>query len=573
MSVSPVSLSLSISRNESEEDDDGPHSSAATTEDEHSDLLDELIGPVGANRPMRSDAVGSSHQIFKHDPVQRAATSAASAAATARVRARKDDEIWAEEQRMIAENEAKIEQERADEIRKRREAFKRLSKDDKRELDKRLQAEEDDKRRVTWAQAQAEEYQRVTALQPALPSLPDGAIASRDQPLSLKLRKALNTDVSANSALAALNKRLSPRFDFMHPAVFKYVDWNLPLTADQDKPRMVVWCQKLDGNRVLWDGFTGTFYSKSMKKSVKPPSQWLQYMPRNVSIDGELYLPADDARVGTETEFKSNMHHVAKVWTMSNSLSSWIWDKLEFHAFDMVGSDEVLETAWINRDALLRNLTREGQMVLSMDGKLADNYHFKRVQHYYLKEGSLKQVYAQIAQAMSYVRCRGGEGIILKEVSSRSAYLVGATSNLWLKLKFYQDGEARVISRFKNKEGLPGVMVQLSNGIECGIVHALHKLLHHSAAIDKLPRGTIVSIQYHAVEASGQLREAKITGVHTPAEPRQQNLEEWKRITGGKAFFYKMIADDAAQANARKATDAAAAHAWDYAELLEDRMQ
>ena len=572
----PASLSLSISDNE--EDSPRSHSSSASTEYDYSDLLDEIIAPVVSNRPVRSNAVGASHPIFRKLAVSNPApTVAASSSVTAvppraqaaappspKARVPTLTEEWVEEQRLIAENQARIQREKAAEIQKQKDFFYFLTKEEKVAFQRKQQKEQEE----TWIRCLAVEDARAKALLPAVPGLPEGAVRSDMRPLNQEMRMHLGTGVKMSMALAALNKPVLRNFSFMQPAVFNLLQWDLPF-ANTQHPRLTVWCPKFDGNRALWDGFNGWFYSKSLNKSVRPSSDWLLWLPRNVFIDGELYLPAKDAVPGTATEFKSNMHHVAKVWSMGvQSIGSRLWKHLEFRAFDLVGDNDVIDTAWHNRNTLLWRLTQKGQAVTNISSDLKifpNNDHFKRVEHYYLKEGSIEQVYTQLAQALSYVRARGGEGILLKEVSWRSKYKVGSTSNLWLKLKCYQDGEARVLYRFQSKEGLPGVMVQLSNGKECGIVHALHKLLYPSP--ERLPKDTIVSIQYQSVEVSGQLQDAKITGVRTPAVPLQQNLAEWMKITKGKVYA---SAAAGAGAAAAAAMDSAAAAAWDSAAALEE---
>jgi hypothetical protein len=573
----PASLSLSISENE--EASPRSVSSSASTEDEFAELMDEIIGPE-SSRPVRTNAVGPGHAIFKGlladtemnaaaAPAPKAATSAASAAAAApppRPRVPTLTEEWVEEQRVIAENSARIQKENAAQIQRQKDQYHFLSKEEKVEFNKKQQNDHNAILRDAWNQCMRVEDARVKALRPALPGLPENAVPASMKPMSQQMRLSLSTGTTMTMALAAVNKPVVLNgFAFMQPDVFKLLEWEPPsVDIRQQHPRLVVWCQKLDGNRALWDGFNGRFYSKSLKRSVSPRSDWLIWMPRNVYLDGELYTPS--ASRGPATEFESDMHRVAKVWSLgaASSMSS-LWEKLEFHAFDIIGNSDVLDTAWQNRNALLRNLNQKGEISTSAYSEIKpmpDNQHFRRVQHYYLEAGTLTHVYTQIAQAMSYVRARGGEGILLKEVSSRSKYKPGSTSNLWLKLKFYEDGEARVLSRFTSKEGLPGVAVQLSNGRECNIVRALHKLLYPSP--DRLPPNTIVNIQYHAVESSGKLREPKITGVHTSAIPAKENFEEWKRITKGKVY-----SSSGARAGATAAAMDSAAAAWDSAAALE----
>jgi len=193
------------------------------------------------------------------------------------------------------------------------------------------------------------------------------------------------------------------------------------------------------------------------------------------------------------------------------------------------------------RLALLRNIKKDGTFEPGGGSRLGNTANFVVVSHYYFSVASplcenkfedcqrvgLRSLFAEIEQAKSYMRARGGEGIVVKKVSHNSGYKFGARSNLWQKIKLYEDSEALVIDYFTNIEGRRGVRVKLPTG------DTSHAVVNASGGISlaRIPLHSIINIQYMGVEESGKLREPiarSIVEVYDLDDGRAR--ERWQQI-------------------------------------------
>lgn len=517
-------------------------SSNASTEYEFNELLDELVEPVAAsNRPVRSNAVGASHPIFPRNVVWAAAEQLAEEVELSLPISDSEPEHEEEEEQkeVIELTEAEI---RAMKAQREDQLNRRMELDEARRAQPVVVAPLPSIAIGSYASAihrviaecETAEAQRLAGLEDnALPQRPAAFMVPRE------VFARVNTEVrAAQTAKAARVQSNMTSFEFMQPITFNPVKWKLPDHRDKE-PTLWAWSVKLDGNRALWDGFNKTFTSHTAKIVIPVDSTfWASSMPLNCYLDGELYLPHEDAVNDTSTEFHADLHNVSKVWHWTDKKKSFgqpLWMKLQFHAFDIVGRREIEEAGWHVRHALLYSLNQNGEFKNST--RMPDNDRFKRVKHYYIgsnfdthTQSYPKDVFTQLEQVKSYLRSRGAEGLVLKRVDNKSTYREGSDSAWWQKIKFYEDIEARVVRRYPE-----GVLVTLPHDRKDTAPHGIQfgysNLIQGKAGEpDQLLPNTIVNVMFRGFMDSGRMNQPKLRAVHTVALPKKQNDDAWARI-------------------------------------------
>lgn len=187
--------------------------------------------------------------------------------------------------------------------------------------------------------------------------------------------------------------------------------------------------EKLDGIRAYW---TGQHFVTRNGNRIYAPDWFTKALP-DFPLDGELWAG------------RGNFHLVQQTVLDKKPVEA-AWRQIDFMIFDMPYSAGDYQKRYYNIQALVFDI---------------DAQHIKYVEHRPIKdEEHLFYQLDRIAQS-------DGEGVMLRKVSSR--YQAGRGSDL-LKLKRYQDAEARVIGYKPGTGRLLGMMgallVRLDDGTE-----------------------------------------------------------------------------------------------------------
>ncbi len=274
----------------------------------------------------------------------------------------------------------------------------------------------------------------------------------------------------------------------------------------------LVWQIKFDGNRVRWDGFQQHFISRG-GNLIMPPQPWLDCLPLNCILDGELFCPAPNAVPGTATEFASDLSYVSALWTKNrDSITAAYWKPLVFVAFDIINSTLIRKSLIERRYYLLWlyyfNSARNGSF-------------FKVAFTGILKGTTALEYHASIKQLRDHYAALGAEGIVVKDGDSEYAVVQQDSNAAWIKVKVFKDTEALVLGVLPRRAGqaLPPVNVQLPSGETQFVTFSNGNLIR------ELRRGTIVRIDYMPVAnqaASGKVRTPIIRGLYADGRSWEQ---------------------------------------------------
>ncbi len=299
--------------------------------------------------------------------------------------------------------------------------------------------------------------------------------------------------------------RLSSAFrDFCKP-----VSLNAEAEAHiEAHPELYCWQIKWDGNRVFWDGYEGVAYSKSLRICVKPPSMWIDRMPKDVYLDGEFFIHHPDAIACTGTAYLGNLAEVSTVWrygkqsqTPANRLlieNMPLWKRMMFRAWDIVNAPVVRLPLRVRAKALvgIYNVDRIRSWQPGYDQssfRLEMDFGVFQIQRFYLFKPS-ESALAQIGHIMGLLGMVGGEGIVLKRLDL--AYGKGK----WFKKKLWQDAEYTVVQwsgaswKLRSAQGEIVSVYRVANGL-------------------RITRGNAVVVQYLSKGERGQLRDAFIKAI------------------------------------------------------------
>lgn len=189
---------------------------------------------------------------------------------------------------------------------------------------------------------------------------------------------------------------------------------------------------KLDGLRAVWDG--DDLYSRNGKKLYNPVDVILylrQEFP-NVSLDGELF-----AKDWGSTHSAVRKHEGSK-------------GEVDYFVFDVtvIDKEEQVDKTWHERRALLSDLLRN-----------CGDSPIRTLTSIPLAGRNVKVV------AKQYVS-KGFEGIILKR--SEAVYQPGKRSKDWLKVKFVNEVDAKIVGVEEGKGKLKGMLGALAVRTEEG---------------------------------------------------------------------------------------------------------
>ena len=293
-----------------------------------------------------------------------------------------------------------------------------------------------------------------------------------------------NPAVHTHALEAAQLRKLLPRyaphgFSFMKPRSV-----SSPIPAPW-RDKLFYAAIKLDGNRALWDGVNGRLFSKNLVMHV-PPKAWRDQMPRNVILDGELYKPPGD------------LGHVSRTWTMRDPPEAH-WMAMQFVAFDLPMRDRSMRY----RAHLLQRLCRVGALVTTPTFRVSPTIA--------VVPGAQLVAYAETQ------RQPGREGVVFRDVDSLYAFQV-SPSVAWLKYKFYDDYEGRIV----------GYVPSPGHGYEVELLgRGMRRVQYSTVPRAQLPIGTVVNVKAWFSEASG-LRDYLIRALVPGAGSAQA---QWERLT------------------------------------------
>jgi DNA ligase 1 len=177
---------------------------------------------------------------------------------------------------------------------------------------------------------------------------------------------------------------------------------------------------KLDGIRAYWDG-EGTLWSRLGKPFVKAPAEYLALLPRGVPLDGELYLGPG--------RFNDTVRAVK---------GHAGWGELRYVVFDAPHDVDTFE----RRIAVARRFWHD----VAEQTPCAGHVHLQ----------------AELAEAED----AGLEGIMLRKPGS---LYEGKRSRTLLKVKTFQDCEAKVTAVYAGKGKHAGRMGYLTCELESGV--------------------------------------------------------------------------------------------------------
>lgn len=228
--------------------------------------------------------------------------------------------------------------------------------------------------------------------------------------------------------------------------------------------------EKLDGVRAYWDG--KQFISK--QGHVYQAPTWFTKDFPEFALDGELWL--------ARGQFDTLSSIVRKHKPIDTE-----WQKVSYQVFDLPESDDDFD----HRLAFLREYFASGKVPAWL--KLIRQYKLKNEQDLQAK---LKQV-----------ELEKGEGLMLHK--GGSYYHAGRDDDL-LKLKSYQDAEARVIAYSAGKgkyRGLTGALVvEAINGVQKGKVFKVGSGFSDKERQSPPEIGSLVTYKYFGLTSKGTPR-------------------------------------------------------------------
>ncbi|KAJ3142541.1 hypothetical protein HK100_001794 [Physocladia obscura] len=190
--------------------------------------------------------------------------------------------------------------------------------------------------------------------------------------------------------------------------------------------------EKLDGVRAFWDHERQEFVSR-LGNLFTAPDWFKEAMPKNISLDGELF--------GGRGKFSETVSVV-------KTNNSPHWRKIEYQIFDSPSmASQPFEDRIAKLNALYPSkaasfLSSQSSLPSSSSSTATKNSHIKIVVHEKCK--NLQHVLA----LLKTVESKGGEGLMLREPQS---HYIGKRSNTLLKVKSFYDAEAIVIGHEKGK--------------------------------------------------------------------------------------------------------------------------
>jgi DNA ligase-1 len=250
----------------------------------------------------------------------------------------------------------------------------------------------------------------------------------------------------------------------------------------EDKDPKGYWLsEKLDGVRAWWDG--EKLWSRT-GHAWNPPQWFLNRLPRDLFLDGELWMQRD---AFDETS------------SICRMIDTHGWKRINYMVFDVTN----LSLLYEERLSSLRKSLPDGEM--TPDEVIND------------RSGSkvcvLPAVYCEgkvhLQKLMSEILDKGGEGLMLRQ--AHSAYEFKRSSTLY-KLKYWYDAEGLVVdqgSTSYNKDKMGFVVMQM----ECGkTIEVSEGFTQHQRAAWQPSIGKVIRYRFQELSKNGLPRFAVYEG-------------------------------------------------------------
>lgn len=250
--------------------------------------------------------------------------------------------------------------------------------------------------------------------------------------------------------------------------------------------------EKFDGWQGVWDGIEH-IWTKTGKRAFSPPSWWIDLMPNNIAVAGEMIIK------GPRGE-----------WLQATSVSSLQkkdsphWENAYFMAFDLPGMKE--EPFEIRTNKLKNIVSRQCAKISKTHKRECPMIYVPQIKVQSAEH--LLKYYIDILD-------RSGEGVVITD--SQSLYHVKSGSSRApdrVKLKGRNDDEGIIIGYNINSDGsLRSLQLKYKNtDFSLGIGFKLNE--REPNVYKKLfPVGALVKFSYREMGIGGRPKEARLIGI------------------------------------------------------------
>ncbi|KAF9552728.1 DNA ligase/mRNA capping enzyme [Agrocybe pediades] len=251
--------------------------------------------------------------------------------------------------------------------------------------------------------------------------------------------------------------------------------------------------EKLDGVRTFYDG--EQFYSR-LGNAFTPPNWFLDKLPKDVTLDGELY--------GGRGEFQSTVSIV-------KTANSVHWKNISFQIFDVPSrGDEPFE----ERYKFLQSLFGE------------EGTH--KTEQIFVVEHELAKSRQHVLDKLKEVEGLGGEGLMLRKPAS---VYEGRRSGTLLKIKTFYDAEAIVTGYAPGKGRNKGTVGALKCEMESGKAFNVGSGLTDKQRKDPPKVGSIIIYRFQELTRDGVPRFPSFVGVAIDKDkPKDAEIPEHRRV-------------------------------------------
>lgn len=252
--------------------------------------------------------------------------------------------------------------------------------------------------------------------------------------------------------------------------------------------------EKMDGQYMYWGGHGNQMYARGRggrgdANPQNPPSSFLNWLPKNIALEGELAHHSGEASRGQQAKKDG-------------------WKNACFFVFDA----PEMEGPYVERIAHLKSLEKGW------------NKRYVRV----VPQLGTATSHAVMVQALKTVVKRGGEGLMIRDPQAPYQFCdpnnskSKRTKSLF-KFKPFEDCEAKVLGL--NASGCRGYQCVLPNGIEFGLSSL------NGIRCGKV--GTIINITCQGFLANGKPQYPKAQSVRTD-RPWKDYVRAWKMREGAQ---------------------------------------
>ncbi|KAF8600119.1 DNA ligase/mRNA capping enzyme [Ceratobasidium sp. AG-I] len=271
------------------------------------------------------------------------------------------------------------------------------------------------------------------------------------------------------------------------PELLLAVKWDLATGAD---PTGWWMSEKLDGVRVYYDG--KKMWSR-LGNPFTPPQEFLDRLPKDVTLDGELF--------GGRGKFQDTVSIVKTV-------NSPHWKNITFQIFDIPSRKS---EAFEERVAYLKQ-------------------HLSKIPQMEVVEHTMCKSRDHLLATLKDVERDGGEGVMLRQPGSEYE---GKRSSSLLKVKTFYDGEAKVVGYEPGKGKHKGVVGALKCEMESGKKFSAGSGLSDKQRRDPPKVGSIVTYRFQELTRDGVPRFPTFVGVCIDKDKPSDVVMPDHRANGG----------------------------------------